>query len=278
MGRRTHPALYRLTVRNPKKPYRRKIAAIFVQWPLLIIPTTPSAVQAHASGEPVWIGDLIAIVLTRRFWRKWKSTVDSIVAGNIYRNDPGCWSTRPGHYRGHQRHSVRSVEHRNASLSTHVPVAADSIPITVPASGLPMLMLDLNRRGRDVQALLVQAIWRTWFPSALGRFWRLRATPRVGRVGLWVDRTQDKGRGHEDKIAAIGIRIRRWVSFHGVAINVNPDLTEFDRIVPCGIADARFGVTSLADLGVAATMDDLDRAFKRAFPQTIDRLLPQASY
>ena len=82
---------------------------------------------------------------------------------------------------------------------------------------------------------------------------------RADRVGIWVDR----GQGREDKIAAIGIRIRRWVTFHGVSINVAPDLSHFSGIVPCGIQG--HGVTSLADLGIAATMADLDAALKTAF-------------
>jgi lipoyl(octanoyl) transferase len=78
-------------------------------------------------------------------------------------------------------------------------------------------------------------------------------------------RRPDKGATHEDKIAAIGVRLRRWVSLHGVALNIDPDLTHFSGIVPCGVADPRFGVTSLADLGHAATMAEVDRVLRREF-------------
>ncbi len=89
---------------------------------------------------------------------------------------------------------------------------------------------------------------------------------REDRVGVWVARP-DKGDGYEDKIAAIGVRLKRWVSLHGIAINVEPDLTHFSGIVPCGVADPRYGVTSLVDLGLPVTMHDLDVALKRAFEE-----------
>ena len=92
---------------------------------------------------------------------------------------------------------------------------------------------------------------------------------RPGRIGVWVARP-DKGPGHEDKIAAIGVRVRRWISFHGVAINLDPDLAHFSGIVPCGIdpqADPRLGVTSLRDLGVLAAMPELDMAMAAAFAE-----------
>jgi lipoyl(octanoyl) transferase len=93
-------------------------------------------------------------------------------------------------------------------------------------------------------------------------------------------RRPDKGAGHEDKIAAIGVRLRRWVSFHGIAINVEPDLTHFEAIVPCGVADPRYGVTSLADLGHILSMADVDIALRQAFEEVFgsSRLrLPEAT-
>ena len=87
---------------------------------------------------------------------------------------------------------------------------------------------------------------------------------------MWV-RRPDKGDGFEDKIAAIGVRLKRWVSLHGIAINVEPDLTHFDGIVPCGVADPRYGVTSLVDLGLPVTMADLDVALKRRFAEIFER-------
>ena len=96
----------------------------------------------------------------------------------------------------------------------------------------------------------------------------VRGERREDRVGVWV-RRPDKGAGHEDKIAAIGVRLRRWVSFHGISINVEPDLTHFDAIVPCGVVDPRYGVTSLADLGHPVTMADVDIALRQAFARGV---------
>ncbi len=94
----------------------------------------------------------------------------------------------------------------------------------------------------------------------------MRGERREDRVGVWVNRP-DKGFGFEDKIAAIGVRLRSWVSFHGIAINVEPDLTHFEAIVPCGVADPRYGVTSLVDLGHPVTMPDVDIALRMAFEE-----------
>ena len=96
-----------------------------------------------------------------------------------------------------------------------------------------------------------------WIIRTLDAF-NVRGERREDRVGVWVKRP-DKGAGHEDKIAAIGVRLRRWVSFHGIAINVEPDLSHFSAIVPCGVADPRYGVTSLVDLGLPVTMADRRR-------------------
>jgi lipoyl(octanoyl) transferase len=102
-----------------------------------------------------------------------------------------------------------------------------------------------------------------WIIRTLARF-NVRGERREDRVGVWVKRP-DKGEGYEDKIAAIGVRLRRWVSFHGIAINVEPDLTHFSAIVPCGVVDSRYGVTSLVDLGHPVTMADVDVALRQAF-------------
>ena len=130
-----------------------------------------------------------------------------------------------------------------------------------PGQRVAYVMLDLKRRGPDVR-LLVQRL-EAWLIATLAEV-GVAAHAGPGRIGVWVDRP-DKGPGYEDKIAAIGIRVRRWVSFHGVSLNVAPDLAPFAGIVPCGISDARYGVTSLADLGSTATMADLDRALRRTF-------------
>ena len=135
-----------------------------------------------------------------------------------------------------------------------------------PGQRVVYVMLDVGARGRDVRCF-VDALER-WVIAALARF-NVTGHIRPGRVGVWVERpeqprTPDGGLA-EDKIAAIGIRLRKWVSFHGIAINVEPDLTHFDGIVPCGIRD--HGVTSLVDLGLPVTMEDLDLALRETFDQ-----------
>lgn len=144
-----------------------------------------------------------------------------------------------------------------------------------PGQRIVYPMLDLNRRRRDVRRLVCAL--ETWIAAALSEL-GVDAVARKGRVGLWVDRSADKGPGREDKIAALGIRLRRWVSYHGISINVAPDLAEFGRILPCGIDDPRYGVTSLADLGTGASMADLDTALKATFSRTVGCLLPRAPH
>ena len=127
-------------------------------------------------------------------------------------------------------------------------------------------MLDLKRRREDVRAFV--AALEAWIIGTLARF-NVRGERREDRVGVWVVRPDrplmPDGTLAEDKIAAIGIRLRRWVSFHGIAINVEPELSHFSGIVPCGVADR--GVTSLVDLGLPVTMADLDIALKAAFEE-----------
>lgn len=130
-----------------------------------------------------------------------------------------------------------------------------------PGQRVAYVMLDLKRRRPDVRAYvaaLEEMIIRT-----LDAF-NVRGERREDRVGVWV-RRPDKGKGYEDKIAAIGVRLKRWVSFHGIAINVEPDLTHFQAIVPCGVTDPRYGVTSLVDLGLPVTLTDVDLALRQAF-------------
>jgi lipoyl(octanoyl) transferase len=132
-----------------------------------------------------------------------------------------------------------------------------------PGQRVAYVMLDLKRRRPDVRAYV--AALEQWIIGTLSAF-NVRGERREDRVGVWVAR-QDKGDGFEDKIAAIGVRLRRWVSFHGISLNVEPDLSHFAAIVPCGVADPRYGVTSLADLGHTATMADVDIALRQAFEQ-----------
>jgi lipoyl(octanoyl) transferase len=124
-----------------------------------------------------------------------------------------------------------------------------------PGQRVAYVMLDLAARGRDVRAF-VQAL-QAWIIDALDRL-GVDGVVREGRVGVWVERP-----GREDKIAAIGVKLRRWVSFHGVSLNVDPELSHFSGIVPCGVS--LHGVTSLADLGRGASMAEADAALKAAF-------------
>lgn len=132
-----------------------------------------------------------------------------------------------------------------------------------PGQRVAYLMLDLKRRRPDVRAYV--ATLEALIIRTLAAF-NVKGERREDRIGVWVARP-DKGPGHEDKIAAIGVRLKRWVSLHGIAINVEPDLSHFDAIVPCGIADPRYGVTSLVDLGHLATMEDVDVALRQAFEE-----------
>ena len=145
-----------------------------------------------------------------------------------------------------------------------------------PGQRVAYVMLDLKRRRPDVRAYV--AGLEEWIIRTLAAF-NVRGERREDRVGVWV-RRPDKGEVFEDKIAAIGVRLRRWVSFHGISINVEPDLTHFDAIVPCGVVDPRYGVTSLVDLGHPVSMADVDIALRQAFEQVfgaIEARLPEAT-
>ena len=137
-----------------------------------------------------------------------------------------------------------------------------------PGQRVAYVMLDLNRRGRDVRAF-VRGL-EQWIIGALGEF-GVPADVREGRVGVWVER-KGAGWSREDKIAAIGVKVRRWVSFHGISLNVEPDLSHFGGIVPCGIQE--HGVTSLVDLGVPATMDEADEALRASFRRVFGEASP----
>lgn len=140
-----------------------------------------------------------------------------------------------------------------------------------PGQRVAYVMLNVGRRGRDVRRF-VQTL-ENWVIATLDEF-NVRGEIREGRVGVWVVRNDKpldlNGRPQEDKIAAIGIRLRKWVSFHGVSINVEPDLEHFTGIVPCGITE--HGVTSLVDLGLPVTMADLDVALRAQFDQVFGEI------
>jgi lipoyl(octanoyl) transferase len=132
-----------------------------------------------------------------------------------------------------------------------------------PGQRVAYVMLDLRKRGRDVTKFVADL--ERWLIGALEHF-NVRGELREGRVGVWVER-KGPGWSREDKIAAIGVRLRKWVSFHGIAFNVEPDLEHFSGITPCGISGPQFGVTSLVDLGLPVTMGDADAALRGAFEE-----------
>lgn len=137
-----------------------------------------------------------------------------------------------------------------------------------PGQRVAYVMLDLNQRGRDVRRF-VRGL-ESWIVGALTTF-NVDSGPRDGRVGVWVER-HDGPLAREDKIAAIGVKIRKWVSFHGISLNIEPDLSHFSGIVPCGIRE--HGVTSLVDLGRPVTMAEADAALRASFVSVFGPLEP----
>lgn len=127
-----------------------------------------------------------------------------------------------------------------------------------PGQRVAYAMIDLRERGQDLRAY-VRAL-EAWVIDTLGQF-DIQGERRDGRVGIWVDR----GNGREDKVAAIGVRVRSWITYHGISINLTPNLEHFSGIVPCGISEDGLGVTSLNDLGVQASMDELDTVLRNSF-------------
>ena len=142
-----------------------------------------------------------------------------------------------------------------------------------PGQRVAYLMLDLKGRGPDVRRFV--ATLEEWIIRTLAAF-NVSGERREDRIGVWV-RRPDKGKDYEDKIAAIGIRVKQWVTLHGMALNVEPDLSHFSGIVPCGVHEQRFGVTSLADLGIPVTMSEVDmilrREFEALFGPTTDQIV-----
>ena len=157
--------------------------------------------------------------------------------------------------------SARPAELIEARFPVHTAGRGGQFTYHGPGQRVGYVMLDLKRRVPDVRRFV--ATIEGWIIGALAVF-NVRGERRDDRVGVWV-RRPDKGDGCEDKIAAIGIRVRQWVTLHGVALNVEPDLSHFSGIVPCGVADPRYGITSLAELGVTASMAEVDMALRAAF-------------
>src|SRR5882724_6366727 len=139
-----------------------------------------------------------------------------------------------------------------------------------PGQRVAYVMLDLKRRGGDVRRFVADL--EEWLIRTLAAF-NIRGERREDRIGVWV-RRPDKGEGCEDKIAAIGIRVKRWVSLHGFSLNVDPDLGHFGGIVPCGVGEPRFGVTSFLDLGHVVSMPEVDMAMRSAFEEVFGEVRP----
>jgi lipoyl(octanoyl) transferase len=140
-----------------------------------------------------------------------------------------------------------------------------------PGQRIAYVMLDLKRRGPDVRRFV--ATLEEWTIRTLAAF-NVRAERREDRIGVWV-RRPEKGEGYEDKIAAIGIRVRQWVTLHGMALNVDPDLSHFSGIVPCGVREKRYGVTSLSDLGIPVSMAEVDMILRREFELLFGQITDQ---
>jgi len=158
---------------------------------------------------------------------------------------------------------------REDVLDAHFPVfesgRGGQITYHGPGQRVAYVMLDLKRRGPDVRRFV--ATLEEWIIRTLSVF-NVRGERREDRVGVWVRRPekgQDKGQAFEDKIAAIGIRVKQWVTLHGMALNVDPELSHFSGIVPCGVSEERYGVTSLADLGLPVSMPEVDIVLRREF-------------
>ena len=157
--------------------------------------------------------------------------------------------------------SARPHELLDARFPVHTAGRGGQFTYHGPGQRVGYVMLDLKRRAPDVRRFV--ATIEEWIIRTLADF-AVHGERREDRVGVWVARP-DKGEGAEDKIAAIGIRMQRWVTLHGFSLNVAPDLSHFSGIVPCGVSERRFGVTSCADLGRPVSMTDVDRALRAAF-------------
>ncbi len=155
--------------------------------------------------------------------------------------------------------SAQPQELIEARFPVHVAGRGGQFTYHGPGQRVAYVMLDLKRRTPDVRRFV--ATLEEWIIRTLGAF-NVRGERREDRIGVWV-RRPEKGEGFEDKIAAIGIRIRHWVTLHGIALNVEPDLSHFSGIVPCGVSEPRFGVTSLADLGLMVTMPEIDMILRQ---------------
>jgi len=219
--------------------------------------------RAPAGAPPVeWIA-ASALVDYAQAGAEMEARVAAIAEGSAPRTGLARRASR-ALYGRNERQGRRSS--RRALSRAPAPGAADNSPITGRASGSLMSCSISSGGGRTWRAFV--AALEAWLIETLAAF-DIMGERREDRVGVWVRRPGKPagidGSPAEDKIAALGIRVRRWVSFHGVALNVAPALSHFSGIVPCGIAQAHYGVTSLRDLGLATTMSEADRALRAAF-------------
>jgi len=166
--------------------------------------------------------------------------------------------------------SAKDDELVEARFPLHIAGRGGQFTYHGPGQRVAYVMLDLRRRGPDVRRFV--AALEEWIIRTLARF-NVSGERRAGRIGVWV-RRPDKGTACEDKIAAIGVRIKHWVTLHGIALNIDCDLSHYAGIVPCGIRDPRCGVTSLADLGVHVSMAEVDGMLRREFEQVFGSPAP----
>ncbi|MEJ2626299.1 MAG: lipoyl(octanoyl) transferase LipB, partial [Pseudolabrys sp.] len=169
--------------------------------------------------------------------------------------------------------SAKAADLIEARFPVHQTGRGGQLTYHGPGQRVAYAMLDLRRRGPDVRRYV--ATLEEWIIRTLAAF-NVRGERREDRIGVWV-RRPDKGEGFEDKIAAIGIRVRHWVTLHGIALNVEPDLTHFTGIVPCGVNEQRYGVTSLADFGIPVSMPEVDMALRREFQALFGATTAQAA-
>ena len=167
--------------------------------------------------------------------------------------------------------SARPQELLEARFPVHQTGRGGQFTYHGPGQRVAYVMLDLNRRKPDVRAFV--ATLEEWLIRTLAAF-NVRGERRDDRIGVWV-RRPEKGPQNEDKIAAIGVRVKRWVTLHGLALNVEPNLAHFSGIVPCGVADSRYGVTSLVDLGLPVTMADVDAVLRREAGELFGAIAPR---
>jgi lipoyl(octanoyl) transferase len=157
--------------------------------------------------------------------------------------------------------SANAADVIDARFPVHVTGRGGQVTYHGPGQRVAYVMLDLKRRGPDVRRFV--ATLEEWIIRTLAAF-DVRGERREDRIGVWV-RRPEKGEGYEDKIAAIGIRVKQWVTLHGMALNVKPDLSHFAGIIPCGVNERKYSVTSLADLGISVSLAEVDRALRREF-------------